>query len=160
MPGPPEVVNSFAVRLVTNPVTTWFIRTFASKIDPWLYRATNGRFFSMGPGNEAMVTITMTGHRSGKLRSVHLTCVSHEGDHLVVASAMGQEKHPAWRYNLEANPDVELQMAGERYRARATLLCDAEKDAVWDKMRAQVPMIYVYEDRTNRNIRVFRLSRV
>lgn len=160
MPGPPEVVNSFAVRLVTNPVTTWFIRTVASKIDPWLYRATNGRLFSMGPGNEAMVTITMTGRRSGKPRSVHLTCVPHEGDHLVVASAMGQEKHPAWRYNLEANPEVELQMAGERYRARATVLSDAEKEAVWDKMRAQVPMIYVYEDRTDRNIRVFRLSRV
>ena len=159
MPAPPEVVNSVAVRMVTSPVTTWFIRNIASRVDPWLYRATNGRLFSMGPGNEAMVTITMTGRRTGKPRSVHLTCVPHEGDHLVVASAMGQEKHPAWRYNLEANPDVELQMAGERYAARATALTDAEKEAVWDKIRKQVPMIYVYEDRTDRNIRVFRLSR-
>ena len=37
---------------------------------------------------------------------------------------------------------------------------NAEKDAVWDKIREQIPMIYVYEDRTDRNIRVFRLSRV
>ena len=160
MPGPPEVVHSFAVRAVTNPFTTWFIRNVAAKVDPWLYRKTNGRFFSMGPGNDAMVTITMIGRRSGKPRSVHLTCVPHEGDLLVVASAMGQARHPGWRYNLEANPNIELQRNGERYRARATLLSDDEKKAVWDRIREQVPMIYVYEDRTNRNIRVFRLARI
>ena len=55
---------------------------------------------------------------------------------------------------------MEVQVRGERYLARARLLTDAEKDAVWDKMRARVPMIHVYEKRTDRNIRVFRLSRI
>lgn len=152
--------DSFLVWLVTNPVTTWWIRTFSARIDPWLYRKTNGKFHTMGTGSESMVTITMTGRKSGRSRSVHLACVHHEGDILLVASAMGQEKHPAWRYNLEANPDCEVQTFGESYRARARMLTDAEKGAVWDEMRGQIPMIYVYETRTDRNIRVFRLSRV
>jgi deazaflavin-dependent oxidoreductase (nitroreductase family) len=107
-----------------------------------------------------MVTVTMTGRHSGKKRSVHLACVEHDGDFLIVASAMGQEKHPAWRYNLEANPEVELQMAGERFKATARMLGDDEKEAVWTKMREQIPMIHVYESRTSRNIRVFRLTRI
>ena len=57
------------------------------------------------------------------------------------------------------NPDVELQMRGERFRARATLLGDEEKEKVWDEIRGIIPMIHVYEKRTHRNIRVFRLVR-
>jgi len=152
--------DSFLVWLVTNPVTTWWIRTFSARVDPWLYRRTNGKFHTMGTGSESMVTITMTGRKTGKSRSVHLACVHHEGDILLVASAMGQEKHPAWRYNLEANPNCEVQTLGRSYHARARVLTDAEKGAVWDEMRGQIPMIYVYETRTDRNIRVFRLSRV
>jgi deazaflavin-dependent oxidoreductase (nitroreductase family) len=155
----PAAADSFLVKLVTHPVSTWLIRTICAPLDPLLYRATNGRLFTMGPGNDAMVTVTMTGRRSGRQRSVHLACVEHDGDLLIVASAMGQEKHPAWRYNLEANPEVELQMAGERFQATAHMLSDDEKDTVWDKMREQIPMIHVYESRTTRNIRVFRLTR-
>ncbi len=151
--------DSFLVKLVTNPVSTWLIRKIAAPLDPLIYRATNGRFFTMGPGNEAMVTIMMKGRKTGQPRSVHLACVEHEGDRLIVASAMGQQRHPSWRYNLEANPEVEVQAVGDRYRARAYVLSDEEKDGVWDVMREQIPMIHVYEKRTGRNIRVFRLVR-
>lgn len=152
-----DASRQFIVRLVTHPVTTWLIRTFVAPLDPILFRATNGRFFAFGPASERMLTITMQGRRSGKPRSVHLTSVAHAGDRLIVASAMGQARHPGWRYNLEANPEVEVQVRGRRYRARAELLSDAEKAEVWDLMRAQVPMIHVYEARTDRNIRVFRI---
>ncbi len=160
MDGGGDPSRSFVVRLVTNPVSTWLIRRVCSPLDPLLYRATNGRLFTMGPGNEQMVTITTTGRRSGRKRSVHLTCVPHDGDLLLVASAMGQRSHPGWRYNLEADPECEVQAVGERYRARARLLPDEEKEAVWDAIRDQVPMIHVYEQRTDRNIGVFRVSRV
>ena len=152
--------DSFLVRLVTHPVTTWWIRTFSARVDPWLYRLSNGRFHTMGTGSESMVTITMTGRKSGKPRSVHLACVHHEGDILLVASAMGQEKHPGWRYNLEANPDVQVQAQGECFDARAQMLTDAEKDEVWPEIQRAIPQLEVYEGRTDRNIRVFRLSRV
>ena len=134
------------------------IRKIAAPLDPLLYRATNGRVTTMSPGSETMVTITMKGRKSGKPRSVHLACVPHEGDILLVASAMGQARHPGWRYNLEAHPECEVQARGRRYAARARVLDEAEKAAVWDKMREQIPMIHVYEKRTDRNIRVFRVS--
>lgn len=152
-----DPTRSFVVRLVTHPLTTWLIRTFVAPLDPLVFRATNGRFFVFGPSSDAMLTLTMRGRRTGRLRSVHLTSVAHEGDRLLVASAMGQPRHPAWRYNLEANPEVEVQVRGRRYRARAERLSDEEKARVWDAMKAQIPMIHVYERRTDRDLCVFRL---
>ena len=148
------------VWLSTNPVAIWVIRNLASRLDPRIFKATNGRLTSMGPPALPMLTMTAVGRRSGQPRSVHLACLEHEGDHLVVASAMGQEKHPAWRYNVEANPEVELQMRGERFAARARMLTDLERESVWAEIREAIPQIGIYETRTDRNIRVFRLSRV
>jgi deazaflavin-dependent oxidoreductase (nitroreductase family) len=159
VPENSDPTRSFAVRLVTNPVSTWLIRTICSPLDPILFKATGGKWFTMGRPSGGMCTITMEGRKTGKPRSVHLACIPHEGDQLVVASAMGQQRHPGWRYNLEANPDVELQLVGERCRARAEVLTDEEKAEVWDKIREIIPMIHVYEQRTDRNIRVFRLVR-
>ena len=156
---PDDPTKSFGVRLVTNPVSTWLIRTICSPLDPLIFKATNGKWFTMGRPSGGMATITMTGRKTGKKRAVHLAAIPHEGDHLIIASAMGQQKHPAWRYNLEANPEVELQLVGERYDARAEVLNDEEKEKVWDKIRGVIPMVYVYEQRTDRNIRVFRLVR-
>jgi deazaflavin-dependent oxidoreductase (nitroreductase family) len=150
----------FFVWLTTNRVATWMIRHVASRLDPLVFKATNGRLFSMGVPNVPMLTMTATGRRSGRPRSVHLACIEHEGEHLVVASAMGQEKHPGWRYNIEANPDVDVQVRGERFAARASVLTDAEKENVWADIRRAIPQMEVYEKRTDRNIRVFRLCRI
>jgi deazaflavin-dependent oxidoreductase (nitroreductase family) len=153
------VSERFIVWLTTNRVATWWFRNVASRLDPLLFRATNGRLTSFGPPAMPMVTLTTTGRRSGRPRSVHLACLESEAGPLVVASAMGQERHPAWLANLMANPEVEVQLRGERFRARAELLSDAEKQGVWDEVRRVVPQMRVYEQRTERNIRVVRLVR-
>ena len=147
------------VWLSTNPFATWLIKNFSARVDPVIFRATNGRLTSMGPPAMPMLTMTAIGRSSGEPRSVHLACVEHEGDRLVVASAMGQQKHPGWRYNIEANPDVQIQVSGESFNARARVLSDEEKENVWGKIREAIPQMNVYEKRTDRNIRVFRITR-
>jgi len=152
----------FVVWLTTNAVVTWLIRNVASRLDPLVFQATNGWLTSMGPPAMPMLTLIAIGRRSGRPRSVHLACLSPPGDdgYLVVASAMGQPRHPAWSYNLDANPDVEVQVKGERFAARARVLTDAEKQEVWDDVRRAIPQMNVYESRTDRKIRVYRLHRV
>ena len=144
--------------MVTPPVT-WWIRRVASRLDPLLFRASGGRFTSMGPPTMPMVTITTTGAKTGRPRLVHLACIERDGERYVVASAMGQRRHPGWRYNLEAHPEVEVQAAGERYPARAERLSDVEKAALWAQVKEEIPQMNVYEARTDRNIRVFLLRR-
>ena len=147
------------VKLTTGRAFTWWVRHVASRLDPLIFRATNGRFTSMGPPVMPMLTMTTIGRKSGTPHAVHLACIPHDGDYLVVGSAMGQRRHPAWCYNIEANPEVEIQMRGERFAARACRLSEAEKSAVWADVRRAIPQLAVYERRTDRNIRVFRLRR-
>jgi hypothetical protein len=50
-------------------------------------------------------------------------------------------------------------MRGDRFAARAELLSDTEKEAVWGDILEAIPQMNVYEARTERNIPVIRLSR-
>lgn len=142
-----------------TPLGSWLVKHVASKLDPMLFRATGGRLTSTGIPTLPLLSVTTKGRKSGKSRDVQLAFHRDGEDYLVVASAMGQARHPAWRYNLEAHPDVEVQVRGERFTATATVLSDAEKARVWPAIKATIPQMNVYEKRTDRNIRVFRLSR-
>lgn len=148
------------VKVSTSPAFTWWIRNVAARLDPLLFKATNGRLTTFGPPTMPMVTLTTLGRRSGRPHSVHLASVAHAGDLHVVASAMGQKKHPAWRYNLEANPEIRVQAVGESFAARAEVLTDQEKDRIWDDVKQAIPQMVIYETRTDRNIRVYRLRRL
>ncbi|MFP6624898.1 MAG: nitroreductase/quinone reductase family protein, partial [Myxococcota bacterium] len=77
--------DDFSVWITTNPVVTWVIRHVASRLDPWLFKATNGRFTSMGAPSMPMLTLTAIGRHSGQPRVVHLACLERNGDYLVVA---------------------------------------------------------------------------
>ena len=138
---------------------SWLVKHYASKIDPILFRATNGRLTSTGVPTLPMLTMTAVGRKSGEKRAVQLAYHRDGDDLLIVASAMGAENHPAWRYNIEANPNVEIQVRGERFEAVARLLSDEEKDRVWPAVKRTIPQMNVYEKRTDRKIGVFRLTR-
>lgn len=138
---------------------SWLVKHYASKIDPILFRATNGRFTSTGVPTLPMLTMTAVGRKSGEKRAVQLAYHKDGDDLLIVASAMGAENHPAWRYNIEANPNVEIQVRGERFDAVARLLTDEEKARVWPAVKRTIPQMNVYEKRTDRKIGVFRLER-
>ena len=73
---------------------------------------------------------------------------------------MGQARHPAWSHNLDANPELEVQVQERRFPARARVLDGAEKRAVWPRVHEAIPQMKVYEGRTDRDIRVYRLSPV
>lgn len=151
-----RIVNAFS----STTAGSWIVKHIASKLDPVLFRATNGRFTSTGIATLPMLTMTVMGRKTGTPRHVQLAYHEDGGDWLVVASAMGQERHPGWRYNLEASPEVDIQMRGTRFAARASVLADDEKDRLWPAIKETIPQMNVYEGRTNRNIRVFRLSRI
>src|SRR3954452_7601888 len=62
--------------------------------------------------------LTTKGRRSGNLRPSALI-YGREGDaYLVVASKGGSPDPPAWYVNLQADPEVEVQVLGNRFRAR------------------------------------------
>jgi deazaflavin-dependent oxidoreductase (nitroreductase family) len=142
-----------------TPVGSWFVKHVASKLDPIVFRKTGGRMISAGPPTLPMLLLMSTGRKSGQVRSTQLAYIPDGEDFLIVASAMGQARHPGWRYNIEANPDVGVLITGEEFRATAELLDDEEKARHWPNIKSTIPQMNVYEKRTSRNIGVFRLRR-
>jgi deazaflavin-dependent oxidoreductase (nitroreductase family) len=72
-------------------------------IDPWLYRATGGRYPAIMGGICAAPLIS-TGAKSGQPRE-HQLAYFHDGpDAIVVASYLGEPRNPQWYYNLKAHP--------------------------------------------------------
>lgn len=150
-----RLVNRFSA---TRP-GSWLVKHVAAKVDPKIFRLTNGRFTMTGRPTLPMLALTVVGCRSGQPRVVQLAYHADGDDYLVVASAMGQERHPAWRYNLAANPDVEVQVRGEVFAAHASLLPAEDKARLWPAIATTIPQMHTYETRTDRDICVFRLSR-
>ena len=63
--------------------------------------------------------LTTTGAKSGKLRTVPVVGLPTDEGVAVIASNYGQEKHPAWFYNLSKNPDAEVGMDERSWKVRA-----------------------------------------
>ena len=150
-----RAVNRFSA----TRLGSWLVRHLAAKLDPVLFRWTNGRFTTTGVPTLPMLALTVPGRHSGTLRTVQLAYHADGGDLLVVASAMGQARHPAWRYNLEAAGGGDVLVRGERFAVSAARVADADKAQLWPAICETIPQMRVYETRTDRDIAVFRLRR-
>ncbi|MGC4959485.1 nitroreductase family deazaflavin-dependent oxidoreductase [Actinomadura citrea] len=103
--------------------------------------------------------LTTTGRRSGKERTTPLI-YQPEGDaYLVVASKGGADAPPLWYLNLRDNPEVKVQVKGDRFTARARTATPEEKPALWRKMTATWPDYDEYQKKTARDIPVVVLER-
>src|SRR5690348_10208929 len=94
------------------------------------YEATGGEEGHEWRGTVTLI-LTTTGRRTGEPRKTPLIYQEFEGDYLIVASKGGSPEPPAWYLNLQANPEVEVQVMGERFKARARTATAEEKPAMW-----------------------------
>ena len=125
-----------------------------------LYERTKGREGNVQrPTGLPVVIVTMRGRRSGKLRKHALMRVEHDGTYAIVASKGGAPDHPAWYYNIRANPDIMLQDGPEPFDARARELHGEERESWWRRAVDAFPPYADYEKRTSRLIPVFLVER-
>jgi F420H(2)-dependent quinone reductase len=106
-----------------------------------------------------IIVLTSLGAKSGKLRKTALMRVEHDGEYAVVASRGGAPEHPAWYWNLVANPHVELQDGDEKHDYTAREVDGDERALWWERSVAAYPPYAEYQTRTDRRIPVFVLSR-
>ena len=106
-----------------------------------------------------MVLLTSIGAKSGKPHTTPLVPFEDRDDVYVIASMGGAPKHPAWYFNIQANPQVTVERGTEKYAARADVLQSAERDEIWAKQVALRPTFGDYQKKTSRIIPVIRLRR-
>jgi deazaflavin-dependent oxidoreductase (nitroreductase family) len=122
------------------------------------YRETNGEVGHDWQGTKVLL-LTTTGRRSGEPRTAPLIYQPHGEAYLVVASKGGAPEPPAWYVNLQANPDVEVQVGDDRFTGRARTATPEEKPEMWKLMTDVWPDYDEYQTKTDREIPVVVLER-
>lgn len=128
-------------------------------IDRVLNRVFGGRVL-MSSMMLPCAVVTTTGRRSGLPRESPLATVPLDGALYVVGSNFGRPHHPAWSWNLLADPTAQVSYRGEHFAVRAELLSDDAKAATWPRLIERWPLFDLYVERSGRDLRVFRLRRV
>jgi deazaflavin-dependent oxidoreductase (nitroreductase family) len=109
-------------------------------------------------GVNALV-LTTIGAKSGAKRTNPVGWFpGQNGSWLIVASANGAARNPAWYHNIAAHPDeVQVEVEGRTIAVTAEQLHGAERDKAWQQITAAAPRFAQYEQKTDRLLPVIRL---
>ncbi len=113
---------------MTSSARRSFYQRFA-KVHGALLIRTKGRPRRLGWHQFACVLETV-GRTSGQTRRLPLLYLPHGDAFLVLASNYGQERPPAWWFNLQARPDAVVLTRGRRVPVRARVLEGDERAAM------------------------------
>ena len=144
-------------RFASTRPGSWTVRSLMP-LDRKLLLRSNGRRTVLGPLGAPILLLETTGRRSGQPRLSPLLFARDGDGVIVVGSNFGQAHHPAWTGNLLAEPSAVVVVGGQRIPVAAALLEGEEAEAAYRKMVELTPVYASYRGRTDRAIRVFRLT--
>ena len=107
---------------------------------------------------QRVLVLETTGRRSGKRRRTAVAYRELDGRLMVVGGAGGQNRPPDWVANLRAHPDVGVIRRRRPERRHAIVLAGDERQAAWDALLPEWPMIAKYQDRAGYPIPVIVLT--
>ncbi len=151
------LVDGFA----RTQIGSWMFLHVLNPVDKRLIRWSNGAL-SSGFGTDFQdntVLLSCTGAKSGRPRDIPLLAKPLDDGWVLIASATGRDKNPAWYYNLKARPQCSLLVPH-----RGAIQCvareaeGAERGRAWQAANSQYSgYAAVYQKRTQRRIPVMIL---
>jgi deazaflavin-dependent oxidoreductase (nitroreductase family) len=120
-------------------------------------RALNGRMASSR--RVSPLVLTTIGRKSGLERQTPVGWSPGQDDSwLIVASAAGAARNPAWYHNLATHPDqVWIELLGRKVAVTAEQLHGAERDQAWRQITTAAPRFAAYQEATDRELPIIRL---
>ena len=125
-----------------------------------VYRLTGGRVGGTWRVGSALrngvdiCLLTSTGRRSGEERTVPLLHLPDGDRVLLVASQGGLPQHPAWYYNVRADPNVTVQFGQRKHRMTARVATEHERADLWPRLVDKHADFAEYQRNTARQIPV------
>ena len=122
-----------------------------------MHRArTGGKLF----GDTGALVLTTVGSKSGAARSTPVNYFPGEdGTWLIVASAAGATKNPAWYHNLAAHPEqVRIELDGHTHDVVAEQLHGSERAEAWARIAGSSKRFAQYQAKTDRELPIIRLT--
>ena len=125
-----------------------------------LYVESDGEVGYLWREGSTILILTTTGRKTGEQHSTPLIFAIDGDNAVIVASKGGAPEHPGWYRNLVKNREVEVQIKGDRFRARARDAEGEERERLWRRMNEVWPHYDEYQERTERRIPVVVLERL
>jgi deazaflavin-dependent oxidoreductase (nitroreductase family) len=127
---------------------------FATRMSVNHVRRSGGKSMGMN-----VLVLHTVGRKSGQIHATPVAWFAGaDGSWIVVASANGAPKHPAWYLNMAAHPDqVSIEVQGRTVAVTADELHGPERDAAWEQVVREVPRFGTYRQKTDRVLPVIRL---
>jgi deazaflavin-dependent oxidoreductase (nitroreductase family) len=141
----PSWFQKYFMRFAYTRAGRWFFSLTATFFDRIFLRLTGGRYMLIHmltglPG----CMLTTTGAKSGKPRSVPIVAIPVGEDYILIGSNFGEDRSPAWYYNLKANPEATITTASRQSQYLAREVTGQEYDVYWAKAVGTFPGYEAY----------------
>lgn len=108
-------------------------------------------------GGLQLLILTSTGRKSGQARSNPVSFFMVEGRMLILASMGGADINPAWYHNVVADPQVQVELFGQAFPARAVPTEGDDYARCFAAICEQAPIFADYQERTSRPMPVVEI---
>ena len=116
------------------------------------YVETDGEGHDRSPDGAPVLLLTTIGRKSGAARRNPVVFGRAGDSYVLAASKGGADAHPAWYLNLVAQPEVLVQVRGNRMRATARVAHGAEREELFARMLEVLEPLATYVTQTSREI--------
>jgi proline iminopeptidase len=123
------------------------------------YQETDGEEGHDWREGSTTLLLTTTGRKTGQKSTTPLIYDLDGDNAVIVASKGGAPEHPGWYRNLLKHPEAEVQIKGDKFRARARTAEGEERERLWKQMNRMWPHYDEYQTKTDREIPVVVLER-
>lgn len=123
------------------------------------YEATDGEEGYIWRNDTTILLLHTAGRKSGKDITKPLIYREYGDAYLIVASKGGAPEQPDWYLNLKADPNVWIQIKGDKIAVTARDATPEERPAMWQHMVEVWPDYENYQKKTDREIPVVVLER-
>lgn len=110
------------------------------------------------PSGLPTLLLTSIGRKSGEKRTTPLVFLQNGEEMVVVGSLAGHDTHPAWYFNVTANPECSVQRDRDKLTAVARNASAEEREELWPKLIALFPPWGFFQKQTDRPFSVVILS--
>jgi deazaflavin-dependent oxidoreductase (nitroreductase family) len=128
-----------------------------TSVHTFLYRQSGGSVGGTLLGMPLLL-LTTTGRKTGRRFTTPLTYLPNGDGYIIIASNGGSDRHPLWLLNLQAKPEVEIQVKRKEMISTARVATADEAKNIWPRVDAAYSQYANYRAKTTREIPLVILS--
>ena len=146
----PRWWHGWIKKLAASPFGLWLLPHTLHHIDKPILKLTgNSRSLTSILSGLPVILLTSIGAKSGVHRQTPLVAFEEDGKLILIASFFGSKHHPAWYYNLKANPHVEIRNGDHSYRYTARQAEGEQRAYYWNLAAAKYQGFSLYQQKAN-----------